>query len=230
MSVVPYRDTQPTRARPALDREQIVRAALALLDEVSLDALTMRLLAERLGVKAASLYRHVRDKQELLVLLADEITAEIPIADDGRPWRERLVDLAWSVRRGLLAHRDAARLIASLPPAGPRRLRAIDTVLGLMLSAGLTDRDAVRAAYHVNNFITEFVADEARFAQAAEAAGKTRDELAAEARQQLRSLPADQYPNVTQLADYLAGDEMDALFQFGVDVWLEAIERLRQRA
>jgi TetR/AcrR family tetracycline transcriptional repressor len=80
----------PTPRRPALDRDQLVRAALALLDAVGFDGLTMRRLAERLGVQAASLYNHVRDKQQLLTLLADAICAEVPGLDASRPWREQL--------------------------------------------------------------------------------------------------------------------------------------------
>ena len=66
---------EPAPKRPSIDRERLVRAALALLDAAGFDALTMRRLAERLGVQAASLYNHVRDKHELLALLADAICA-----------------------------------------------------------------------------------------------------------------------------------------------------------
>jgi AcrR family transcriptional regulator len=91
MAFVPYRDPRATR-RAQLDRAQVVRAALALVDEVGLDGLTMRRLAERLGIQAASLYKHVKDKDELLVLLADEISAGSPIrrpAGPGNPSPER---------------------------------------------------------------------------------------------------------------------------------------------
>src|SRR5947207_1084552 len=139
MNIVPYHDTRRRRERRPLDRPQIVHAALALLDEVGLDGLTMRHLAERLGIKAASLYRHVRDKEELLVLLADEISGETPTVGEGPPgqeWQERLVDLARRYRHVLLAHRDAARLLANTRPAGPRRLRHIEAILGVLLAAG----------------------------------------------------------------------------------------------
>src|SRR6266700_1708933 len=65
------------QAKVALDPDQIVQAALQLLGEVGLDGLTMRRLAERLNIKAASLYWHVRDKEELIVLLANEICASV---------------------------------------------------------------------------------------------------------------------------------------------------------
>lgn len=226
MSVVPYRDTRRGRRRQPLDRPQVVRAALALLDEVGLDGLTMRHLAERLGVKAVSLYRHVRDKEELLVLLADEISGELPIAEVGPPWQERLVSAARRYRQVLLSHRDAARLLATVAPAGSRRLHHIEALISLMLSAGFAPKDAVRAMYHFNNFVTEFVADEARMLAGAEALGVSRSEFVAEAREQIRALPADEYPNLTRVADLVVDDDTEGLFQFGLDVWIGALERL----
>src|SRR5215831_19159923 len=111
MSRVPFLKGRPRRKRRTLDQPQVVRAALVLLDDVGLDELTMRRLAERLDVKAASLYRHVRNKEELLALLGDEISAEIPLPTASGSWRDQLAASAHNVRRGLLAHRDAARVL-----------------------------------------------------------------------------------------------------------------------
>jgi AcrR family transcriptional regulator len=226
VSFIPFRDARSSRERQRLDRPRVVRAALDLLDDVGLDGLTMRSLADRLGVRAASLYRHVRDKEELLVLLADEIGAAIPLVAADRPWQEALADLAREARRQLLAHRDAARLLASVPPAGPRRLRHIEAILQLLLAAGFAGPDAVRAAYHFNNLVTEFAADEARLAAAAEALGIGRQELLARARQQFRTLAPDEYPSLIQLADHLADDDPDGSFEFGLRVWIGGLERL----
>jgi TetR/AcrR family tetracycline transcriptional repressor len=224
--MVPFRKVERRRQRRTLDQAQVVKAAIALLDEVGLDDLTMRLLASRLGVKAASLYRHVRNKEELLALLGDEISAGIPLPESSGNWREQLTRMAWNVRRGLLAHRDAARVLASTPPAGSRRLRHIEAVLRTLLEAGLRDRDAVRAAYHLNNFVTEFAADEARFAAFAATPGLSRRKLLAEARRQFKALPKDEYPTLVALADALTEDAQDELFQFGIDMCLRGIEPL----
>ena len=229
MSIVPYRQSETRRKRRPLDQPQVVRAALALLDEVGLDALTMRRLAERLGVKAASLYRHVKNKDELLVLLGDEISGEIPFARSTGSWREQLTEMARNVRRGLLAHRDAARLLAVTPPFGPRRLRHIEAVLRSLRAAGLSPRDAVRTAYHFNNFVTEFAADEARFAAFAAAPGSSRKKTFAQARKVFKSLPAADYPTLVELADELSADDADGLFQFGLDILLRGLEALAKR-
>lgn len=148
-------------SRVALDRERLVRVALELLDEVGLDELSMRRLAERLGVTAAALYWYVRDKNELLGLLADAISAEMPLPDPSRPWRRELEALARGARRVALAHRDAARILVATLPTGPHRLRAIDAVLGLLTRAGFSPADAADAAYVLNVYGVGFMLDEA---------------------------------------------------------------------
>jgi TetR/AcrR family transcriptional regulator, tetracycline repressor protein len=148
-------------SRAALDRERVVRVALDLLDEVGLDDLTMRRLAERLGVTAASLYWYVRDKDELLELLADAISAEIPLPDPSRPWRTALEALARSFRQVAQAHRDAARVLVATMPTGPHRLLAIDAMLGLLSRAGFSPPDAGDIAYLLNVFAVGFMLDEA---------------------------------------------------------------------
>src|SRR5260370_38813523 len=102
------------KERPPLDRAEVVRVALQLLDEVGLDGLTMRSLAERLGVKAASLYWHLRDEEELAELLLEAINAEIPEPNPRLAWRKRVEQRAWPCRQVLLKQPDASRL-----PIGP---------------------------------------------------------------------------------------------------------------
>jgi TetR/AcrR family tetracycline transcriptional repressor len=228
MSIIPYRNDDARGRRRTLSQAQIVRAALALLDEVGMDDLTMRRLADKLGVKAASLYRHVRDKNELLVLLGDEISGEIPLMPPSGSWRSQLADMARTVRRGMLAHRDAARVLAATPPLGPRRLRHIESVLSVLRSAGLSGRDAARAAYHCNNFVTEFAADEARIgAMVSQTRGK-RKAAFEEIRKQFKSLPRDEYPTLVELADDLSEDDPDRLFEFGLEIWLRGLEGLTE--
>jgi len=229
MSIVPYRTPIGRPKRRQLDQGQVVRAALALLDEVGLDELTMRRLAERLDVKAASLYRHVRDKDELLVLLGDEICGEIPLVRPSGTWRDQLIATARNVRRGLLAHRDAARLLAITAPFGPRRLRQVESVLRILRAAGLSRRDAARAGHHFNNFVTEFVADEGRLDAVAAAPASSRRTVFAEARRHFKSLPRDEYPTVVDLADHLTEDDSDSLFQFGLEMWLRGLDALSNR-
>jgi TetR/AcrR family tetracycline transcriptional repressor len=147
-------------AREALDRDRLVQVALALLDEVGLDELSMRRLAERLGVTAAALYWYVRDKNELLGLLADAISAETPLPNPNGPWRAEVEKLARGARRVALSHRDAARVLVATLPTGPHRLRAIDAILGVFVHAGFSPADAADAAYVLNVFGVGFMLDE----------------------------------------------------------------------
>jgi TetR/AcrR family tetracycline transcriptional repressor len=149
--------------RSALDRQRVVRVALELLDEVGLDDLSMRRLAERLGVTAASLYWYVRDKSELLDLLADALSAEAPLDLDvsGLSWRAQLEAAGRAFRQLARAHRDAARILAGTTPSGPNRLRAIDRLLGVLRGAGFSPEDTADAAYIFNVYVIGFLLDEA---------------------------------------------------------------------
>ena len=229
MGIVPYRQTRRAEPRKPLDQQQIVEAALVLLDEVGLDALTMRALATRLGVKAAALYRHVKDKQELLVYLSDRIAGELPELDPKLGWREQLMQLARAYRRNLTVHRDAPRVLAESPPFGPKRLRGVETVLSTLKAAGLSDQDAARTGYHFNNYVTEFAADEARMASASAQFGGKR-KLLQQTRKLFRSLPAEEFPTLHALADALAESDQDASFEFGMELWLQGLEQYLKRA
>src|SRR5215472_14591008 len=138
------RPNEPAAERVGLTREQVVRAALDLLDEVGLGGLSMRGLADRLGVKAASLYWHLRDKEQLLGLLSEAILEEVPEPAEGA-WRPLLEAFARDFRRVLLGHRDAARVVAGFQ-SGPAALRRYERLVAGLLAAGFTASDAADAA------------------------------------------------------------------------------------
>jgi AcrR family transcriptional regulator len=131
----------------------VVRRALELLNEGGFDGLTMRRLAEKLGIKAASLYNYVKDKDELLALMANAICAEIPDLDHSRPWREQAERMALQVRTVLMVHRDGARVLAATPPVGPHRLRLIEQLLHALVGAGLSRARVVDAAFVINSYV-----------------------------------------------------------------------------
>jgi len=100
-----------------LDRRRIIAEAVALLDDRGFDGLTMRNLAARLDVRAPSLYWHVRNKASLIAgvtdaILADELDGIQPIAASV-PWQHWLADVAFRMRRAMLAHPDGARVVAA---------------------------------------------------------------------------------------------------------------------
>ena len=103
----------PTKSA-GLSRARLVTAALGLVQEEGLEALTMRGLADRLNVKAASLYWHVRDRRELLELLAESILERVPAAP-GATWRSAVLNAAAGLRAAVSSQRDADRILLEVP-------------------------------------------------------------------------------------------------------------------
>ena len=206
------------RARPALTRTDLARAAVALLDDVGFDGLTMRALAQRLGVKAASLYNHIRDKGDVLALVADAIVGEVPSPDASLPWRPKLEAISHRYRGVLLAHRDAARVLAATPPIGPRRLRLMDEVLGILREAGFSDEAVGDAGWVLNTYVTGFALDETM--PQAEPRADTAQQVAT----WFRSLPADEFPNIVAVAEPLLDGDTDRRFAFGLSSFLDGLE------
>lgn len=211
------------RSEPPIDQHQIIHAALELLDEVGFEGLTMRRLAAKIGIKAASLYWHVRDKQELVGLLADEICGSIPDPDRSLPWQEQLEALGYAYRRVLHEHRDAARVLANAAgPTGPNRLRLSEIVLRILLDAGFAPRDAAYAGMLLNEFVVAFVADET---QTTNVANKDEGGNKPPADQDWEDLmPASRYPSLVALAPYLGNTDPDERFQFGLDIVRSGLE------
>jgi len=215
-------DPKP-QVEPALDQRQIVQAALGLLDEVGFDGLTMRSLAKKLGIQAASLYWHVRGKQDLLSLLAEEICAPMREPDRTLPWFSQLEVLGNEYRRVLLAHRDAARVLASSgAPTGPNRLRLTEIVLRTLLDAGFDHKDAVYAGFLLSDYVVMFVSEETRYANAEAESGS--EDSSSGVQNWLKALPSNDYPSVIALADYLMEPDVDERFRFGIEILRNGLE------
>ena len=127
-----------------LQPNTVIRAALDLLNEVGVDGLTTRKLAERLGVQQPALYWHFRNKRALLDALAEAMLAEnhthsVPRADDD--WRSFLIGNARSFRQALLAYRDGARIHAGTRPGAPQ-METADAQLRFLCEAGFSAGDA----------------------------------------------------------------------------------------
>src|SRR6202012_4833253 len=146
-----------------VNREQIVAGALDLLDEGGLAGLTLRQLAGRLGIRAPTLYWHVRDKRELLDLLAAAILDEALSAwrepQPGQPWWEWLAARARVMRTALLAHRDSAMVVSGNRPA-ESSLPGIERQLRALASAGFESRDGLLALLTLNAYVIGDVIDQ----------------------------------------------------------------------
>lgn len=153
----------PSRTRP-LDRQRILDAAIAFIDEQGLPGLTMRRLGEKLGVEAMALYRYVQGKEELLdgvvEVLVDGMRADDDVIDTPRDgWQDFVQRLAHGVRRVALAHPKAFPLVASRPPEAPwlrpplRSLSWVEAFLAGLESEGFTDEAAVASYRAFSSFL-----------------------------------------------------------------------------
>ncbi|MFD7901510.1 TetR/AcrR family transcriptional regulator [Kitasatospora sp. NPDC059722] len=214
-------------ATPALTREALAQAALKVLERDGLAGLSMRKVAAEVGVKAASLYWHVRNKEELIDLLNDAIMAkaEPPPREGG--WREQLHGYCRIHRRLLLDNRDAAKVVAGRLGLGPHMLAILEEQLDRLREAGFSNADAAMVTYLLGTFVQGFVLQEQAPVSAAEATGSSsrRDAVDAAA-DRFRSLPAAEFPTLVELAGDLTEPDMDARFEFCVARVLDGLATL----
>jgi AcrR family transcriptional regulator len=136
---------RPSKA--LLSRGIIARAALEVVDEAGAEGLTMRALAERLGVKAASLYNHVASKDELLDALSELVNEEIDLTPlDHDDWHAGVGAYARGYREVFLRHPNTIALLARRRVEADLQLRGYDALLAALTRAGLSPADAAEAA------------------------------------------------------------------------------------
>ena len=207
--------------RHSLTGERILNEALALVDEAGLDALTTRALGQRLGVDPTAVYRHFRNKDELVNALADRIIgsgAPPPASTDGSP-RGQLRAACVALRRALLAHPAMTAIIVRRPPRGANTWAATEHTLGLLRQAGLDDGDAARAYQALLYYTLGHATLEAPYAalDPAQAAA----ELTA-SRLMYQALPASDYPNTAAVASHMYGS-LEEQFTYGLDRLLDGL-------
>jgi len=147
----------PTTAgmpRDALHHDQIVQAAVALLDEGGIESLTMRRPGSRLGITAAALHWHIKSRHDLLLLAADTVWGQTPLPALGSlAWGPALLAMADSLRSMLLRHPWLLAAMTIQPLDGPARDRHDEHLLAVCEASGLTRRDAEQAAQSVVTFV-----------------------------------------------------------------------------
>jgi TetR/AcrR family tetracycline transcriptional repressor len=202
-----------------LERGEVVRTAIRLLDEVGLEGLSLRRLAKELGVQAPALYWHFKNKQELLDHMVSEMarTAENesrPVP--GQTWDEWLVDRARWMRTGLLSHRDLVLLTAGTRPTADRA-PAIEEMVRVLCDAGFTPGEAVLNILVITDYVTGAVLEEQ--------AGRRRDDDGLE---RLEGGPQDQ-PLLDAAIKEI--NEMSDSFEYGLSLLIDGMRaRLASRS
>jgi AcrR family transcriptional regulator len=210
--------------RTPLNRERVLRAALALADESGVEALSMRRLAKTLGVEAMSLYNHVGSKDDLLDGLVDLVFAEIEPPPAGVDWRAAMRQRAVSTREALRRHPWAIGLMEARSGPGPANIRLHEAVLKCLREAGFSLAETVHAYSVQDAYIYGFALQEKALPEELD----TPEGGAAVAARQMSREVADAYPYTFEMvAGHIAtsGYQFTKEFEFGLDLILDGLER-----
>lgn len=139
--------------RVILSRAAIASAAIQILDENGLEGLTMRAVAGKLGAGTMSLYRHIENRDELLDLVVTELADRIQFDPPSGDWRTDLANVAGRMKEELVRRPQLTLLLTSRARATATSLRALNSTLGILRTAGLGARDAVRANHALGNLV-----------------------------------------------------------------------------
>jgi AcrR family transcriptional regulator len=208
--------------RTPLSRERVLRAAVALADRSGIEALTMRRLAQELGVEAMSLYNHIANKDDILDGIIDLVFDEIELPTGEAGWKPAMRQRAISARQALHRHPWATGLMESRRTPGPANIGHHDAVLGILRNAGFPIELAAHAYSLLDSYIYGFALQEASLPF------QTPQETAEVAQEIMAAFPADAYPHLAEIATehalrpgYDYGDE----FLYGLDLILDGLER-----
>jgi AcrR family transcriptional regulator len=207
--------------RSPLSRDRVLRAAIGLADAGGIESLTMRRLAQELGVEAMTLYYYVARKDDILDGIVDIVVGEIE-PPSGADWKAALRRSAISAYEVLLRHPWAASLILSGPTVSLARLRHMDSILGSLRAAGFSAEMTDHAYHALDSHIMGFTLWEVGTSVGLARLGSVATFL--------QEFPLDEYPHLAEhveqhLRERSPGDEGE--FAFGLDLILEGLERLR---
>jgi AcrR family transcriptional regulator len=213
-----------TPSPPPLSRERILRAALRLADQGGLEALSMRKVAQELGVKAMSLYNHIANKDDMIDGLVDRVVSDIELPRFDLDWKTAMRQRALSAHEVLLKHPWAVMAIMSRINVGSAMLRYVDTTIGCLRQAGFSWEMADHAWNAIDSHIYGFTLQELNFPIEASEYAETAESF-------ISYIPPDQYPYMHQLSLYVIEGSYDGLhdFEFGLDFVLDGLDKLRER-
>lgn len=207
--------------RAPLTRERVLRAAVRLADDGGIEALSMRRLAQALGVEAMSLYNHVANKDDVLDGITDMVVGEIDVPAIGADWKAAMRQRATSAHEVLLRHPWASLLIVSRVNIGPAMLRYVNATIGCLREAGFSYAMADRAWNAIDSHIYGFTLQELNFPF-------DPSEYADAAESFLPLIPADQYPYMNALARQVIDGSHQGVqdFDFGLELILDGLQAL----
>jgi AcrR family transcriptional regulator len=199
-----------------LTRQEVIDAAAGLVAEYGYAGLTMRALARRCGVPTMTLYRHVRDKEDLLGALADRVLGELALPEPGTlSWQQELAAVFVSVHDVLLKHPDIAEIAARQPVAGEAAYRGAEIVLEALARAGVEGEAAASAFATLFAFTLGFV--QQQLLSAAPGSLARRQAV-------LERLPVDDFENLSRLSGVFLLRSSDRHFREGLELIIRGLE------
>jgi TetR/AcrR family tetracycline transcriptional repressor len=211
--------------RRTLSEDEILDAALTLLDEGGPNAASVRGIAASVGVAPNAVYTYFPDKAAVTKALTERLLGEVDhdvFADRTQPWRLRVESLAVELRQRLAAHPGAVPLMISSRMNGPHALALNDRLLQLLADAGLDPDDAARASYLLIVYVFGSIALE--IADGDEPGPLPPEpERAATRRATLAATPADQYPRTVAAAATIADHVSTGQYLWGLHRLLDGI-------
>jgi AcrR family transcriptional regulator len=220
MGVVPTKAKGKPSTRVGLTREQIITRALALMDDNGASWLTMRRLAEDLGVSAPTLYWHFRDRQELIDAAIDAALSAInDVPDLSGDWRQDVTTFMAHMRSDLTAHPCVTDLMRDRYPASAERMsrRALDIFDAMGMSPADTAGSARLMIWRVLGFAT--LENNIRTGTAYHEATGTNV---------YRVASTQAAPKTTDAQRALGTLDLDALFAYDVELFITGIAGLHQ--
>ena len=212
---------------PRLTKQAVLVEAIALLDEEGDEALTMRRLADRLGVVPMALYRHVANKDELIDGVLDLAVSEVQLPSSRLGWRSGLRELGHSVRRTMLAHPGLVAPLVTRPSLGSSGLAIGEYGLAVMLDAGFSVEHADRGPKAVLTYTIGFVALEVpRRRQGFSADGADAPGLDFPVEQ----LDPERFPHTIAVRPRAAEFVSDAQFDYGLERVLDGLAAVQPTA
>jgi TetR/AcrR family tetracycline transcriptional repressor len=211
-------DASTRRRRPRralLTLEAVVEAAARVLARDGYAGLTMRAIADDLGVQAPALYWYVPSKEVLEGQLFDHLMGGFTVTLIDGDWRDQVRQAARQLRAYMRPLRDISRLVPQNAPLGPNAIGQLEAGMGLLLSGGLTPKDAAYGFNLLSNYVFNWVAGEAAWGERL-AAGEP---LAASPDFD----PAD-HPNLAVTGHAFYADDLDGRFEFALDVMIAGLE------
>jgi AcrR family transcriptional regulator len=214
--------------REPLTKERILRTAVALADEEGVESLSMRRLAQELGVVPMALYKHVANKDEMLDGMVDVVVGEIDPPLPDADWKTAIRERVLSARRALLRHPWASQVIESRTAPTPTVIEYMDSMIGILRAGGFSIDLTHHAMHAMGSRLLGF--SQELFDDTPE----DPPEIQAIVAQQM----AERYPHISEMVAGITHDDGTVVglgcddqfeFEFALDLMLDGLDRLRER-